>query len=124
MARTISASGALCPRSSRRGRSVSGGIGPTGGLEAHQTALASLEHLATVARQAGVDAVIDPHEAIIDSEAWGFIMRPEQRKRGQNDLIIGADRFQRFTQMLSTCMQARVVLYGQQDAGGRGGAAR
>jgi metallo-beta-lactamase class B len=119
--------GAIFPVSDNGRRHVlalTGGIGPTGGLEAHQTALASLEHLATVARQAGVDAVIDPHEAIIDSEAWGFIMRPEQRKRGQNDLIIGADRFQRFTQMLSTCMQARVVLYGQQDAGGRGGAAR
>jgi hypothetical protein len=77
-----------------------------------------------VARQAGVDAVIDPHEAIIDSEAWGFIMRPAQRKRGQNDLVIGADRVQKFTQMLSTCMQARVVMYGQQAAAGPGGAAR
>ena len=103
---------------------LTGGIGPTGGLDAHQTAIASLEHLAAAARQAGVDAVIDPHEAIIDSEAWGFIMQPERRRRGQNDLIIGADRVQKFTQMLTTCMQARVVMYGQQDAAGRGGAAR
>jgi metallo-beta-lactamase class B len=119
--------GAIFPVSDNGRRHVlalTGGIGPTGGLEAHQTAIASLEHLSVAARQAGVDAVIDPHEAIIDSEAWGFIMQPEQRKRGQNDLIIGADRFQKFTRMLSTCMQARVVMYGQQDAGGRGGAAR
>jgi metallo-beta-lactamase class B len=101
-----------------------GGIGPTGGLEAHQTVLRSLDHLSTMARQAGVDAVIDPHEAIIDSVAWGYITRPQERKPKQNDLIIGADRVQRFTQMLSTCMQARVVMYQQQGAAGRGRAAQ
>jgi metallo-beta-lactamase class B len=99
-----------------------GGIGPTGGLEMHQTVIASLKHLSEVAREAGVDAVIDPHEAIIDTVAWGFIMRPEERKRNQNDLIIGADRFQKFTEMLSTCMQARVVMYRQQNASDRGAA--
>ncbi len=99
-----------------------GGIGPTGGLEPHQTVIASLKHLSEVARKAGVDAVIDPHEAIIDTVAWGFIMRPEERRRNQNDLVIGADRFQKFTQMLSTCMQARVVMYQQQSVTGRGAA--
>ena len=97
-----------------------GGIGPTGGLEMHQTVIASLKHLSEVAREAGVDAVIDPHEAIIDTVAWGFIMRPDERKRNQNDLVIGADRFQKFTEMLSTCMQARVVMYRQQNASDRG----
>ena len=97
-----------------------GGIGPTGGLEVHQTAIASLKHLSEVAREAGVDAVIDPHEAIIDTVAWGFIMRPEERRPNQNDLVIGADRFQKFTEMLSTCMQARVVMYRQQNASDRG----
>jgi metallo-beta-lactamase class B len=95
-----------------------GGIGPTGGLEAHQTVLTSLEHLAAAARQARVDALIDPHEAIIDSEAWGFIMHPEERRPGQNSLLIGADRVQKFTQMLSKCMQARIVMYRQQAAAG------
>jgi metallo-beta-lactamase class B len=103
---------------------LTGGIGPTGGLEQHQTVIASLEHFSTAARQAGVDAVIDPHEAIIDSEAWGFIMQPEDRIRGRNALVIGADRVQKFTQMLSTCMQARIVMYRQQEAAGRGGAGR
>lgn len=103
---------------------LTGGIGPTGGVEMHQTSIASLEHLATASRQAGVDVVIDPHEAIIDSAAWGFIMRPDERTAGRNDLIVGADRVQRFTQMLSTCMRARIVMFGQQAAGGRGGAQR
>ena len=56
------------------------------------------------------------HEAIVDSTAWGYIMRPAERKPNQNDLIVGADSFQRFTQMLSTCMKARVVMYQQEKA--------
>jgi len=92
---------------------LAGGIGPTGGIDAHRTAIASIAHLAAVAKQAGVDVFVDPHEAIIDSTAWDYIMHPEERKPNQNDLIIGADRFQRLTQMLSTCMQARVVMYEQ-----------
>ena len=84
----------------------------------HRTAIASIAHLSAAAKQAGVDVVIDPHEAIIDSTAWGYIMHPEERKPNQNDLIVGADRFQQFTQMLSTCMQARVVMY-EQKAGAR-----
>ena len=47
-------------------------------------------------------------------------MHPEERKRNENDLIVGADRFQKFTQMVSTCLQARVVMYGQQASAGRG----
>jgi hypothetical protein len=58
----------------------------------------------------------------IDTMAWGFTMRPEERRRNQNDLIIGGDRFQKFTDMLSTCTQARVVMYRQQNASGRGAA--
>jgi metallo-beta-lactamase class B len=99
-----------------------GGIGPTGGVEDHQTAIASIAHFSSAARQAGVDAFIDPHEAIIDTVAWGFIMHPEERKPNQNDLVIGADRFQKFAQMLSTCMQARVVMFRQQASSGRGAA--
>ena len=95
---------------------LTGGIGPTGGIDAHRTAIASLEHLATATRQAGVDVLLDPHEAIIDSTAWGYIMHPEERKRNENDLIVGPDRLQRFTQMLSTCMMARVVMYQQSAA--------
>jgi metallo-beta-lactamase class B len=95
---------------------LTGGIGPTGGLEDHQTAIASIAHLSAVAKQAGVDVLIDPHEAIIDSTAWGYIMHPAERKANQNDLVVGADRFQRFTQMLSTCMKARVVMYQQPKA--------
>lgn len=95
---------------------LTGGIGPTGGLEMHQTVIGSLAHLATVTKQAGVDVLLDPHEAIIDSTAWGYIMRPGERKPKQNDLIVGADSLQKFTQMLSTCMKARVVMY-QQKAG-------
>ena len=63
--------------------------------------------------QSGVDVFVDPHEAIIDSTAWGYVMHHEERKPNQNELIVGTDRFQRFTQMLSTCMQARVVMYQQ-----------
>ncbi|MGA2715902.1 MAG: MBL fold metallo-hydrolase [Bryobacteraceae bacterium] len=95
---------------------LTGGIGPTGGLEMHQTVIGSLAHLATVTKQAGVDVLLDPHEAIVDSTAWGYIMRPAERKPNQNDLIVGADSFQRFTQMLSTCMKARVVMYQQEKA--------
>jgi metallo-beta-lactamase class B len=93
---------------------LTGGIGPTGGIEEHQTAIISIEHVATVAKQAGVDVLLDPHEAIIDSTAWGYIMHPAERKPNQNDLIVGAGRIQRFTQMLSACMKARVVMYQQQ----------
>jgi len=93
---------------------LAGGIGPTGGVEMHRTSLGSIAHLAEAAKQAGVDVFVDPHEAIIDSAAWGYIMHPEERKPNQNDLIVGSDRFQRFTQMLSTCMQARITMYGNQ----------
>jgi metallo-beta-lactamase class B len=96
---------------------LTGGIGPTGGLDMHQTVIGSLAHLATVTKQAGVDVLLDPHEAIIDSTAWGYIMNPAGRKPNQNDLIVGAEPFQRFTQMLSTCMKARVVMYQQQKTG-------
>jgi hypothetical protein len=96
---------------------LTGGIGPTGGLEMHQTAINSLEHLSTVTRQMGVDVLLDPHEAIIDSTAWGYIMRPGERKPNQNELIVGAEPFQRFNNMLTTCMKARVVMYQQQKAG-------
>ena len=46
-------------------------------------------------------------------------MHPEERKPNQNDLIVGTDRLQRFTQMLSTCMQARVVMYQQKAEASR-----
>ena len=92
---------------------LAGGIGPTGGVEMHRAAINSIAHLSAATKQAGADVLLDPHEAIIDSAAWGFVMHPEERKPNQNDLIIGADRLQRFTQMLSTCMQARVVMYQQ-----------
>ena len=85
----------------------------------HRNAIASIAHLSAAAKQAAVDIVIDPHEAIIDSAAWGYIMHPEERKPNQNDLIVGADGFQRFTQMLSTCMQARVVMYQQKPDASR-----
>jgi hypothetical protein len=45
-------------------------------------------------------------------------MHPEERKPNQNELIVGTDRFQRFTQMLSTCMEARVVMYEQNASTG------
>ncbi len=67
----------------------------------------------TVTKQAGVDVLLDPHEAIIDSTAWGYIMHPAERKPNQNDLIVGAEPFQRFNDMLTTCMKARVVMYQQ-----------
>jgi metallo-beta-lactamase class B len=92
---------------------LAGGIGPPGNVDAHRTSIGSIAHLSAVAKQAGVDVFVDPHEAIIDTTAWGYIMHPEERKPNQNDLIIGVDRFQRFTGMLSTCMQARVVMYQQ-----------
>jgi metallo-beta-lactamase class B len=92
---------------------LAGGIGPPGNVDAHRTSIDSIAHLSAVAKQGGVDVFVDPHEAIIDTTSWGYIMHPEERKPNQNDLIIGVDRFQRFTQMLSTCMQARVVMYQQ-----------
>jgi metallo-beta-lactamase class B len=110
---TIAAMFPVFDRGQRHVAILAGGIGPTGGVEQHKTAINSIAHVSAAAKQAGVDVVIDPHEAIIDSGAWGYIMHPEERKANQNDLIVGADRVQRFTQMLSTCMQARVVMYGQ-----------
>ena len=110
--------GAILPvfdHGQRHVAAFTGGIGPTGGIEMHQTSIASLAHLSTAAKQAGVDVFIDPHEAIIDSTAWGYIMHPDERKPNQNELIIGQDHFQKLTQMLSTCMQARVMMY-QQEA--------
>jgi metallo-beta-lactamase class B len=113
---TIAALFPVFERGQRHMALLIGGIGPTGALDAHRTAIASIAHLSAAAKQSGVDVFIDPHEAIIDSTAWGYIMHPEERKPNQNDLIIGADRVQRFTQMLSTCMQARVVMYQQSPA--------
>ena len=115
---TIAAMFPVFERGQRHMALLAGGIGPTGGVDQHRTAIASIARLSAVTRQAGVDVFVDPHEAIIDSAAWGYIMRPEGRKPNQNDLIIGADGFQRFTQMLSTCMQARVVMYQQNAATG------
>ena len=112
---TIAAVFPVFERGRRHVAVLAGGIGPTGGLDMHKTSIASIAHLSAVTKQAGVDVFVDPHEAIIDSTAWGYIMHPEERKQNQNELIIGADHFQRFTQMLSTCMQARVVMY-QQNA--------
>jgi metallo-beta-lactamase class B len=116
---TIAAMFPVFDRGQRHVAVLIGGIGPTGGVDMHRTAIASIAHLSDTAKQAGVDVVIDPHEAIIDSGAWGYIMHPEERKANQNDLIVGADHFQRFTQMLSTCLQARVVMYQQKAAGSR-----
>ena len=110
---TIAAVFPVFDRGQRHMAVLAGGIGPTGGVDAHRASLTSIAHLATVTKQAGVDVFVDPHEAIIDSTAWGYIMHPEERRPNQNDLIIGADRFQRFTQMLTTCMQARIVMYEQ-----------
>jgi len=95
---------------------LAGGIGPVGGLEQHRTAIDSLAHVASVTESAGVDVFVDPHEAIIDTGAWEYIMHPEHRLPNQNNLIVGADGFQQFIQMLSTCMQARVVMFEQQAA--------
>jgi metallo-beta-lactamase class B len=113
---TIAAVFPVFDHGQRHMAALTGGIGPTGGIEAHQTSIASIEHVSTVAKQMGVDVLLDPHEAIIDSTAWGYIMHRAERRQNQNDLIVGADRFQRFTQMLSTCMKARVVMYQQQKA--------
>ena len=110
---TIAAMFPVFDRGQRHVALLVGGIGPTGGVDMHRTVINSIAHLSAAAKQADVDVVIDPHEAIIDSAAWGYIMHPEERKTNQNDLIVGAERFQRFTQMLSTCMQARVVMYQQ-----------
>jgi metallo-beta-lactamase class B len=110
---TIAAMFPVFDRGQRHVALLVGGIGPTGGVDMHRAAIASLAHISEAAKQAGVDAVLDPHEAIIDSTAWGYIMHPEDRKPNQNDLIIGAEHFQRFAQMLSTCLQARVVMYQQ-----------
>jgi hypothetical protein len=114
---TIAAVFPVFDHGQRHVAALTGGIGPTGGLDMHQTVITSLAHLATVTKQAGVDVLLDPHEAIVDSTAWGYIMHPAERKPNQNDLIVGAAPFQRFTQMLSTCMQARVVMYQQQKPG-------
>lgn len=115
---TIAAVFPVFDRGARHVAAFTGGIGPTGGIEEHRTAIASIEHMSAVAKEARVDVLLDPHEAIIDSTAWGYIMHPEERKANQNELVIGPDRFQRFTQMLSTCMKARVVMYQQQAAKG------
>ncbi len=116
---TIAAMFPVFDRGQRHVALLVGGIGPTGGVEMHRTAITSIDHLSGAAKQAGVDVVLDPHEAIIDSTAWGYIMHPEDRKANQNDLVVGADHFQRFTQMLSACMQARVVMYQQKAEGSR-----
>ncbi len=115
---TIAAMFPVFDRGQRHMALLAGGIGPTGGVDQHRTAIASIARLSAVTRQAGVDVFVDPHEAIIDSAAWGYIMNPEGRKPNQNDLIVGADGFQRFTQMLSTCMEARVVMFQQNAATG------
>jgi len=114
---TIAAMFPVFDHGQRHMAALTGGIGPTGGLDMHQTVIGSLDHLAAVTKQAGVDVLLDPHEAIVDSTAWGYIMHPADRKPNQNDLIVGKDPFQRFTQMLTTCMKARVVMYQQQKPG-------
>jgi len=116
---TIAAMFPVFDRGQRHVALLAGGIGPTGGVDMHRTAISSIAHVSAAAKQASVDVLIDPHEAIIDSTAWGYIMHPEERKPNQNDLIVGADRLQRFTQMLSTCMQARVVMYQQKAEASR-----
>ena len=116
---TVAAMFPVFDRGQRHMAVLAGGIGPTGGVEMHRTSIASIAHLSAVAKQAGVDVFVDPHEAIVDTTAWGYIMRPDERKPNQNELIVGAERLQRFTQMLSTCMQARVVMY-QQNASTNG----
>jgi metallo-beta-lactamase class B len=113
---TVAAIFPVTDKGRRHVAAIAGGIGPTGGLEQHQGALLSIDHFVTAGKQAGVDVFLDPHEAIIDSTAWGYIMLPGERKSNQNDLIIGPPRFQKFMQMLSTCMKARVVMYQQQAA--------
>jgi metallo-beta-lactamase class B len=112
---TIAAVFPVFDRGQRHMAVLAGGIGPAGNIDAHRTSIQSIAHLSAVTRKAGVDVFVDPHEAIIDSTAWGYIMHPNERKPNPNELIVGSDRFQRFTQMLSTCMQARVVMY-QQNA--------
>ncbi len=116
---TIAAMFPVFDRGQRHVALLAGGIGPTGGVDMHRTAISSIAHVSAAAKQASVDVLIDPHEAIIDSTAWGYIMHPEERKPNQNDLIVGTDRLQRFTQMLSTCMQARVVMYQQKAEASR-----
>jgi metallo-beta-lactamase class B len=111
---TIAAIFPVFDRGQRHVAILTGGIGPTGGVEVHRTSVVSLDHVSTAAKKAGVDVLLDPHEAIIDSAAWGFIMHPEERRTNQNELIIGSDRFQKFAKMLSTCMQARIVMYQNQ----------
>ena len=113
---TIAALFPVFERGQRHVAVLTGGIGPTGGIDSHRTAIASLEHLATVTKQARADVLLDPHEAIIDTTAWGYIMHPGERKQNQNELIVGNERLERFTQMLSTCMNARVVMYQQAAA--------
>ena len=114
---TIAAMFPVFDHGQRHMAALTGGIGPTGGLDMHQTVIGSLAHLASVTKQAGVDVLLDPHEAIVDSTAWGYIMHPAERKPNQNDLIMGSDPFQRFALMLTTCMKARVVMYQQQKPG-------
>jgi metallo-beta-lactamase class B len=93
---------------------LTGGIGPRGGIDMQQTSLASLMHLAEATRPAGVDVFLDPHEAIIDSTAWGVVADPAARKPGApNELVISPDRFQRMLSMLMDCTRARIILMQQ-----------
>ena len=113
---TIAAVFPVFDRGQRHMALLAGGIGPTGGVEQHRGAITTLGNLAAYTKEVGVDVFLDPHEAIIDSDAWAYVMHPEQRKPNENNLIVGADRFQQFARMLTTCFQARVVMYEQQSA--------
>ncbi len=121
---TVAAIFPVTERGQRHVAALAGGVGPTGGVDNHRTAINSLAHLSSAARQAGVDVFIDPHEAIIDSAAWDYVMRPESRKPNENALVVGVEGFQRFAQMVTTCLQARVTLYQQEAAQAPAGAAR
>ena len=97
---------------------LSGGLGPRGGVEVHRGAVAGLEHMREVGRRLGVDVWLDPHEAIIDSAAWEYIMHTAaNRKPGQaNDLVLGTERFQRGAAMVTTCLQGRIATMEQKAA--------
>ncbi len=73
---TIAALFPVFDHGQRHMAALTGGIGPTGGLDMHQTVIGSLDHLAAVTKKAGVDVLLDPHEAIIDSAARGYTHAP------------------------------------------------
>ena len=108
---TITAIFPVFDKGQRHMAALTGGIGPRGGLDIHKVTLNSLEHLREVGAKQKVDVYIDPHEALIDSDAWGWIMNPASRKAGVNPLIVGQAKFQQFTRMVTACMNYRVAEY-------------